>query len=95
VRRILEATGQPESLIEYVADRPGHDRRYALSSGKIARETGWTPEVPFEEGLARTVRWYRENRGWVDRVRSGEYRAYYERNYADRGALVDGLRGGG
>jgi dTDP-glucose 4,6-dehydratase len=95
VRRILEATGQPESLIEYVADRPGHDRRYALSSGKIARETGWAPEVPFEEGLARTVRWYRENRGWVDRVRSGEHRAYYERNYADRGALVDGLRGGG
>ncbi len=85
VRRILAATGKTESLIEYVTDRPGHDRRYALSSAKIERETGWTPLVPFAEGLARTVEWYRQNRGWVARVRTGEYLSYYARNYENRG----------
>lgn len=84
VRRILAATGKPESLIQPVADRPGHDRRYALSSAKIMRETGWRPEVAFEAGLARTIDWYRENRGWVERVRSGDYQDYYRRNYEGR-----------
>src|SRR5579885_734822 len=84
VRRILALTGKPESLIRYVADRPGHDRRYALSSEKLMRQTGWRPEVEFETGLAETVRWYRENQGWVERVRSGEYLTYYERNYGHR-----------
>jgi len=92
VRAILAATGQPESLIQRVADRPGHDRRYALSSAKLMRETGWAPEVGFEEGLAWTVRWYRENRGWVERVRSGEYQAYYERNYGRRESELGSLR---
>jgi dTDP-glucose 4,6-dehydratase len=84
VGRILAATGKPDSLIEYVTDRPGHDRRYALSSAKIMRETGWAPQVSFEEGLARTVDWYRRNPEWVARVRSGEYLTYYARNYANR-----------
>jgi dTDP-glucose 4,6-dehydratase len=84
VRRILELTGKPESLIRYVADRPGHDRRYALSSEKLTRQTGWRPEVEFEAGLVETVRWYRSNQAWVERVRSGEYRTYYERNYGGR-----------
>jgi dTDP-glucose 4,6-dehydratase len=84
VHRLLELTGRPESLIRYVTDRPGHDRRYALSSEKIARETGWQPAVEFESGLARTIEWYKANAGWVARVRSGEYRTYYERNYASR-----------
>ena len=84
VRRILAATGKPDSLIRSVVDRPGHDRRYALSSAKLMRETGWAPAVSFEEGLARTVAWYRENSGWVERVKSGDYRAYYARNYDDR-----------
>lgn len=84
VRRILQATGKPESLIQYVTDRPGHDRRYALSSEKTTRETGWTPQVDFEAGLARTVAWYRENAAWVQRVRSGEYLSYYASNYANR-----------
>jgi dTDP-glucose 4,6-dehydratase len=84
VRRILAATHQPESLIQYVADRPGHDRRYALSSGKIQRETGWQPQVSFDEGLERTVAWYRSNAAWVARVRSGEYLTYYARNYQNR-----------
>jgi len=86
VRRILTATGKPKSLIQYVADRPGHDRRYALSSEKIRRETGWQPQVGFEEGLARTVDWYRRNTAWVARVRSGEYLSYYARNYENRPA---------
>jgi len=84
VRRILRATGKPDRLIEYVTDRPGHDRRYALSSEKLMRETGWAPQVDFEQGLARTVDWYRHNTAWVARVRSGEYLTYYARNYENR-----------
>ena len=81
VRRILTATGKPESLMETVTDRPGHDRRYALSSEKVMRETGWRPQVSFEEGLAATINWYRQNSGWVARVKSGEYQEYYKQNY--------------
>jgi dTDP-glucose 4,6-dehydratase len=84
VRMILAQTGKPESLIQYVKDRPGHDRRYALSSEKLMRETAWSPVMNFEEGLARTIEWYRENASWVARVRSGEYRTYYEHNYGNR-----------
>src|SRR5213078_1399327 len=61
VRKLLALAGQPESLIKYVNDRPGHDRRYALSSEKLTRETGWKPTVDFETGLARTIDWYRAN----------------------------------
>lgn len=86
VRKVLALTGRPESLIEYVTDRPGHDRRYALSSAKLMQETGWRPEMDFETGLARTIDWYQRNTEWVARVRSGEYRAYYERNYGHRTA---------
>jgi dTDP-glucose 4,6-dehydratase len=85
VRRILKATGQPESLMKTVADRPGHDRRYALTSEKLERETGWAPGMDFDRGLNLTVDWYRENRDWVERVRSGEYRRFYDVNYAQRG----------
>ena len=84
VQRILAATGQPESLIKYVTDRPGHDRRYAITSDKVERETGWKPQVEFEQGLADTVRWYRDNASWIANVRSGAYRDFYERNYAGR-----------
>ncbi len=86
VKRILEATGKPETLIRYVADRPGHDRRYALSSEKLMRETGWAPQMTFEEGLAKTVDWYRQNADWVARVKSGEYQNFYEKNYENRTA---------
>ena len=84
VRQILAATGMPESLIKTVEDRPGHDRRYALSSEKLTSETGWTPSVEFEAGLAQTVAWYRENAAWVRNVKSGEYLTYYARNYENR-----------
>ncbi len=91
VRKILAATGKPEALIRRVADRPGHDRRYALSSEKLMWETGWAPAVAFEQGLAATVAWYGDNRGWVARVRSGEYQSYYERNYGRRNAELSSL----
>jgi dTDP-glucose 4,6-dehydratase len=84
VRQVLALTGKTEDLIQYVTDRPGHDRRYALSSEKLMRETSWRPVMDFETGLARTIRWYRANAPWVARVRSGEYRTYYETNYTNR-----------
>ena len=84
VRKVLALTGKGESLIQYVTDRPGHDRRYALSSEKLMSEAGWQPATDFEAGLARTIDWYRANSLWVARVRSGEYRTYYEQNYDGR-----------
>jgi dTDP-glucose 4,6-dehydratase len=81
VRRILELAGRDESLIEYVKDRPGHDRRYSLGSDKIREELGWEARVRFDEGLARTVEWYRDNEEWWAPIRSGEYRDYYEKQY--------------
>jgi dTDP-glucose 4,6-dehydratase len=84
VRQILAALGKPESLMQTVTDRPGHDRRYALSSEKLMRETGWRAAVPFEDGLRRTIDWYRANSAWIARVKSGEYQKYYAQNYANR-----------
>ena len=80
VRRIIELTGAKESQIEHVTDRPGHDRRYSLSSEKVSA-LGWEPKVRFEQGLADTVAWYRENTWWWEPIRSGDYREYYERQY--------------
>jgi dTDP-glucose 4,6-dehydratase len=80
VKKIIEYTGADESLIEYVTDRPGHDRRYSLASEKV-RGLGWEAQVRFAEGLERTVDWYRDNRWWWEPIRSGDYRAYYERQY--------------
>jgi dTDP-glucose 4,6-dehydratase len=81
VRRILGLTGRDESLIEYVRDRPGHDRRYSLGSDKIKEELGWEAQVRFADGLARTVDWYRDNEEWWEPIRSGAYRDYYEKHY--------------
>jgi dTDP-glucose 4,6-dehydratase len=80
VERIVELTGAERSQIEHVTDRPGHDRRYSLSSEKV-RALGWEPRVRFSDGLAQTVAWYRENAWWWEPIRSGEYRKYYERQY--------------
>ena len=80
VKRIIALTGASDDLIEYVTDRPGHDRRYSLGSEKV-RALGWEARVRFEEGLKRTVAWYQDNRPWWEPIRSGDYRAYYERQY--------------
>jgi dTDP-glucose 4,6-dehydratase len=84
VRQVLELTGRDESLIEYVTDRPGHDRRYSLGSDKIRSELGWEPRTRFADGLPRTVDWYRESSWWWEPIRSGAYREYYERHYGRR-----------
>ena len=84
VRRILRATGKPETLVTRVVDRPSHDRRYALSSAKLTRETGWEPAMSFNRGLEATVDWYRHNTQWTRHVKSGEYRRFYELNYSNR-----------
>jgi dTDP-glucose 4,6-dehydratase len=81
VRMILSALKKPESLIRFVKDRPGHDRRYAIDAGKMRRELGWEPRFPFEQALPRTIRWYQSQPLWLQRVRSGAYRDYYARQY--------------
>nr|MBA3509298.1 GDP-mannose 4,6-dehydratase [Thermoleophilaceae bacterium] len=81
VKRILSLTGQDESLIEYVTDRKGHDRRYSLSSDKIREELGWQAQTHFEQGLAQTVQWYRDNEWWWAPIRSGDYATYYQQQY--------------
>ena len=82
-REILKLVGKGEELIKYVKDRPGHDRRYSIDSSKL-RALGWQPKVGFEEGMARTVGWYRENEGWWRRLKDGSYREYYREMYANR-----------
>ncbi len=84
IKTILKMLGKPESLIRFVTDRPGHDRRYSLDSSKLRRELGWKPEMGFEEGIGKTVDWYLRNKVWLERARSGEYRNYYERHYIRR-----------
>ncbi len=83
-RFILQTLGKPESLIRYVPDRPGHDRRYALSNDKIRAELGWSPRHRFEEAMTETVRWYQENEWWWRKIKTGEYLEYYKRQYAER-----------
>ena len=84
VRRILKLTGQSESLVSYVQDRPGHDRRYALNCRKIETELDWHPAISLEDGLRRTIDWYKSNLQWVAGVRSREYLSYYEKYYENR-----------
>jgi dTDP-glucose 4,6-dehydratase len=84
VKTVLTALGKPHSLIRFVTDRPGHDRRYAIDAAKIERELGWTPQTRFEDGIAKTVKWYLDNEPWWRRIIDGEYKNYYERMYARR-----------
>jgi dTDP-glucose 4,6-dehydratase len=83
-RRVLRLMGKPESLLSFVTDRPGHDRRYALDCKKIRNELGWKPAISLEEGLKQTIDWYKANPAWMAGVRGGEYRFYYEKNYEVR-----------
>ncbi len=84
VKNILRHLGKPETLIKFVADRPGHDRRYAIDASKIKRELGWSPKYKFEEMLKLTINWYLNNTEWLEHVVSGEYQKYYEQNYKNR-----------
>ncbi len=88
LKLLLKILGKPESLLTSVTDRLGHDRRYAVDFNKTTNELGWRPQISFEQGLAATVDWYRENAEWVRRCRSGEYRAYYEHMYGEREATA-------
>jgi dTDP-glucose 4,6-dehydratase len=84
VHTLLDQLGKPQSLIKFVTDRPGHDRRYATDPAKIESELGWHPQETFESGIEKTVRWYQNNSEWLARTRSGEYLDYYERTYGGR-----------
>jgi dTDP-glucose 4,6-dehydratase len=84
VKTILDLVRRPHSLIRYVKDRPGHDRRYAIDFSKIQRALGWRPSIGFEEGIEQTVSWYRAHEQWWREIKTGEYRDYYDRMYGNR-----------
>jgi dTDP-glucose 4,6-dehydratase len=81
VKKILSLLGQEEAMIEYVKDRPGHDRRYAVDWTKIKNELGWEPKYTFDEWLTKTVDWYKEHRAWWERIKTGAYKDYYDKQY--------------
>lgn len=84
VKTILRTLGKPESLIQFVKDRPGHDRRYAIDPAKIEKELGWKPKYTFDTGIQKTIQWYLDNREWWEHIISGEYSSYFDRMYKDR-----------
>lgn len=84
VRSILDAVGKPHTLIKYVEDRLGHDRRYAIDATRVETELGWKPQLTWEEGLAKTIKWYQDNPAWIENIRSGDYREYYQKMYGAR-----------
>jgi dTDP-glucose 4,6-dehydratase len=90
-RRLLRVAGKPESLLSFVKDRPGHDRRYALSCDKMQRELGWKPVISLEDGLRQTIEWYKTNSEWLAGVRGGDYRSYYEKYYENRDASLHAI----
>ena len=83
-KKLDREPGESAKLIRFVKDRAGHDKRYAIDASKLERELGWTPSLNFEEGLAKTVDWYLENRDWVEQITSGSYQDYYKKMYSDR-----------
>jgi dTDP-glucose 4,6-dehydratase len=91
VRELLRLTRKPEALISYVKDRPGHDRRYALTCNKIETELGWKPKISLDDGLRQTIEWYGSSQKWLEGVRAGEYRSYYEKYYENRDHSLDAI----
>jgi dTDP-glucose 4,6-dehydratase len=90
-KRVLRVTGKPETLLTFVKDRPGHDRRYALDCTKMAKELGWKPVISLEEGLRLTIEWYKNNESWVRDIRAGDYRTYYEKYYDNRDSSLQAI----
>ncbi len=90
-RRLLHLMGKPESLLSYVRDRPGHDRRYALRCDKMAQELSWKPIISLTDGLRQTIDWYKQNMDWLARVRDGRYRSYYEKYYENRDSSLHAI----
>jgi dTDP-glucose 4,6-dehydratase len=84
VKKLLEMLGQSEDLIEYVKDRAGHDRRYAINHHKITEELGWQPTITLEEGLRETVEWFQQNQEWWQKIKNGSYQEYYQEQYQER-----------
>jgi dTDP-glucose 4,6-dehydratase len=95
VKELLRLTGKQETLVSYVQDRPGHDRRYALTHEKIEAQLGWKPAIPLDDGLRQTIAWYRNNAKWLDDIRAGEYRGYYEKYYENRDHSLHAISGPG
>jgi dTDP-glucose 4,6-dehydratase len=89
--RLLHLMGKPKTLLSYVKDRPGHDRRYALRCNKIERELGWKPSISLDQGLNETVDWYRNNSEWLAGVRDGAYRSYYDKYYENRDSSLHAI----
>jgi len=81
---LLEILGKSRNLVTFVEDRPGHDLRYAIDTSKAERELGWKPEISFESGIQETIQWYLSHQEWVERIRSGEYQKYYDKQYGKR-----------
>jgi dTDP-glucose 4,6-dehydratase len=94
-RKVLDMIGKSETLLSTVKDRPGHDRRYALTCDKMEKELGWKPEVPLDEGLRQTIGWYRANTEWLAGVRGGDYLSYYEKYYENRDSSLHALSSAG
>jgi dTDP-glucose 4,6-dehydratase len=94
-RRLLHLTGKTESLLSYVKDRPGHDRRYALTCDKMEKHLGWKPQVSLEDGLRQTIDWYKTNAAWMAAVRGGDYLSYYDKYYVNRDSSLHELAPGG
>jgi dTDP-glucose 4,6-dehydratase len=93
-RRLLNLTGKTESLLSYVKDRPGHDRRYALTCDKMEKHLGWKPQISLEDGLRQTIDWYKTNSAWMAAVRGGDYLSYYDKYYVNRDSSLHELAPG-
>ncbi len=94
-RQLLRLVGKPETLLSYVKDRPGHDRRYALKCDKVERELGWKPQITLEDGLRKTIDWYRTNAAWMAGVRGGDYMNYYQKYYENRDSSLHAIADSG
>jgi dTDP-glucose 4,6-dehydratase len=84
VKTVLKELGKLETLIRYVPDRPGHDRRYGIDASKIRRELHWKPEYDLETGLRKTIQWYIDNEAWWQRIKNGTYKEYFEKQYGSK-----------